>query len=631
MRYSHSGKVAAIAWSLAAALAIIYWGVVPLLPDRVNIRWAPGVSDAQREEAERALSLTNDGKTGDQRSWSYIVADSSPDTISAIVQHPLIDDTGHIDRDTFTLVPELAGHPRWRQLLAEPVWVRRQLRTLGVSSLVLTLVGFVAIWPVVAPMAARVGASLRADAAAPGPSPDTDRRLFATVGVVVAASFVLRAVLALKGGAFYWDDEWVYNPARSVAGALVRGDVSRAFAVLAVPVNPLFTVIALPPALIEQLVGVTPKIAGVYFAAVSSLNVGLIALVARRLGAGPLETGSTAVLAATATTLLYYSRHLLAYDTAMALALAALSLGVTPRRRTTSLWCGLLAGCAFLTYAGYWTVAGAALILHVLAAPALKSAFERAALAASALGATLALHAGFTAVYGVNALGGLKWFGSFVDQGTYSEGWSLPWEYLWHAEHGVVLLWITATLFGAVSLARGTGDRRTTAALIGLVFIYGWLVFSSVGLHGFVVYGRLARQLVPFFCLISGAAIASWVSRVPAPSRRPWLAGATAVLALQAAINFHIPVAQVFPEQFLEQVRLIDVPPDSRVVTVNAEHLYPGPETTDLPPRATVALQARHPLQFLPYEYEGYTPEQRDVLRHTDISMKALVIPIDGP
>jgi hypothetical protein len=109
-----------------------------------------------------------------------------------------------------------------------------------------------------------------------------------------------------------------------------------------------------------------------------------------------------------------------------------------------------------------------------------------------------------------------------------------------------------------------------------------------------------------------------------------WPALAAAALALQTALNFRGPVAQVFPTQFLEQVQALDVPPSSRVITVNANHLYPGPEAVDVPPGARIALQARHPLQYLPYEYEGYTPEQRAVLRFSDISMKAFVVPRDA-
>ena len=63
------------------------------------------------------------------------------------------------------------------------------------------------------------------------------------------------------------------------------------------------------------------------------------------------------------------------------------------------------------------------------------------------------------------------------------------------------------------------------------------------------------------------------------------------------------------------------------VLTLNAKHLYPGPEPVRLPPRYTVIKSTPHPLQFLPYQYEGYRPEQRAALRAADISMRLIIVP----
>ena len=57
-------------------------------------------------------------------------------------------------------------------------------------------------------------------------------------------------------------------------------------------------------------------------------------------------------------TFLYYSRHILPYDTAMAFGLLALFAGLrTPLRAVDSVACGFLAASAFLTYNGCWTLA----------------------------------------------------------------------------------------------------------------------------------------------------------------------------------------------------------------------------------------------------------------------------------
>jgi hypothetical protein len=46
----------------------------------------------------------------------------------------------------------------------------------------------------------------------------------------------------------------------------------------------------------------------------------------------------------------------------------------------------------------------------------------------------------------------------------------------------------------------------------------------------------------------------------------------------------------------------------------------------DLPNGKTV-MAAPHALQYLPYTYEGLTPEQRKTLRAADIAMRLIVFP----
>jgi hypothetical protein len=61
-------------------------------------------------------------------------------------------------------------------------------------------------------------------------------------------------------------------------------------------------------------------------------------------------------------------------------------------------------------------------------------------------------------------------------------------------------------------------------------------------------------------------------------------------------------------------------------VAINAKRLYPGPDAVTLPLHYTVLRRAPHPLQFLPYQYEGYPPSQRSALRSADIEMKLLLV-----
>jgi hypothetical protein len=62
----------------------------------------------------------------------------------------------------------------------------------------------------------------------------------------------------------------------------------------------------------------------------------------------------------------------------------------------------------------------------------------------------------------------------------------------------------------------------------------------------------------------------------------------------------------------------------SRTVLLYTEHLYP-PRRLEVPAGMVEIFAAPHPLQFLPYQYEGYTPQERQFLRSTDIRMRVLI------
>jgi hypothetical protein len=60
-------------------------------------------------------------------------------------------------------------------------------------------------------------------------------------------------------------------------------------------------------------------------------------------------------------------------------------------------------------------------------------------------------------------------------------------------------------------------------------------------------------------------------------------------------------------------------------VLLNAQHLYhPRAPRSPLASPAVEVVRYPHPLQFLPYQYEGFAPMERQVLRTTDIAMRLL-------
>lgn len=85
---------------LAAAARSVLLYFEPPHPIRVHVRWAPVVDAVQRAQLEQQLSLTlpefREGTT-----WLYFLPVPSTDAIRAIVQHPSIEDTQHVDRVRF--------------------------------------------------------------------------------------------------------------------------------------------------------------------------------------------------------------------------------------------------------------------------------------------------------------------------------------------------------------------------------------------------------------------------------------------------------------------------------------------------------------------------------------------------
>jgi len=442
------------------------------------------------------------------------------------------------------------------------------------------------------------------------------------LAVILVAAAALRVVLVLRGGQNYWPDEVRYQRSAAAVEALSRGHLGAAARSLLHPDHPLFGVLGVVPAALEHAAGPNPRIPALFFAAFSVASILLLALLVRRLGESERASVLAAALLALSTTQLYYSRHLLPYDTAMAFGLAALvvGLGSTDRPRA-SIGCGLLAAAAVLTYDGFWLLGGFAVLTHVVRAPrSRRDVLRRAATAGIAFAAPFALLLGLDAAAGGDLARRAAAFSRTVSQGVYAEGWRLPFAYLWQAEHLVALLWAFGAGWGIVRIARG--DRRPALLLgaAGLAVIYGGLVASSVVLERAVVYGRLVRQLVPFACLLSALMLDRLWDR-----RRAAALAAFAATALEATLNFRAPMSQVFPDEFRRLAAAVPSPDGRERRLLYAEHIYPVPAPPPSDCRGPELLARPHPLQYRPYQYEGYTPAERAALRAMDIRMRLIL------
>jgi hypothetical protein len=438
---------------------------------------------------------------------------------------------------------------------------------------------------------------------------------------VLLVSAALRVVLALRGGQYYWPDEDRYRISHQLLSALRAGGWSAAAQGLASSPEHLgFKLLGLVPAALEQGLGPDPRLPALWFGACSVLALWLVWRIALAAGAPETEAFLAALLLALSSSFLYYSRHLLPYDAGMALGLLAIRAALGRSSDARCALCGLAAAAAFLTYNGYWTLAGLALLLRVLRpweGPALAA--RRAGAAALGFALPLLALATAAAAAGGDLIGAFHRFSGTIQQGEFSEGWSLPFAYLWHAE-GLLL----GILGGGAALALwprpgGTLPRRARLWLFCAAALYAALALGSVALERFVVYGRLARPLLPFLCLLA----APGLERLRLSSRiGPRLVGvACAAAIVAAALNFRQPLAQEFPRDFARQARRASAPPGAAWMLLYAQHLYPEARAVELPPHEVV-LRAPHPLQYLPYQYEGYTPAQRESLRAIDISMR---------
>ena len=491
--------------------------------------------------------------------------------------------------------------------------------------------------------------------------------------VLLAVSWAVRVILVLQGGQHYWQDEHRYMRTWSVLLRLSQANFAGILDyVLQTPDHTGFILVGGLPAVIqyitlwllglpveESIVENTMWVAAIPLSLASVANIGLTYAVARRAGADKREGLIAAFMMACASTMFYYARHLLPYDSAMGLALAALWIALDARPSfKMSITCGVVTGLAYLTYNGYWPTALIVLIIHALYGQQSGSGVIK-----RGLGVGL----GFVALPGLLTLVSLarpiKPYGMAVaefgrktgigmPQAGLAEGWSLPWAYLWHAEHGLLLVWV----LGAGTVFWLSGKRWRPAYTRGLcwlgaaVGIYLLMVLGSTGLSMFPFLGRHARQMVPFLCLMTACVVTYCAADWWLKNRR-WLV-VILVFVLQAVLNFRQPLTLQFPNAIVHRVIATyghvtqdatvagrettsgdaavagdsDRDVSSRYVLLNAlntRYLFPV-QGVKAPPYGKVLFSVPNPMQFLPYQYEGFSPMQRWLLRSTDLSIRLI-------
>lgn len=489
-------------------------------------------------------------------------------------------------------------------------------------------------------------------ASADRPAAPPDRHRLWLAALLVGA-VVLRLVLVGCGGQFFFGDEARHERGVALYQALRSGDPDGLRTALVQPGHVGFILLGAGITGLQHLVAqltryhdwhrpenliFTYQLGAGWLALFSALNIWLVYRIARRAGADATEAGWAALLMACSNTAFYFARHFLPYDAALSCALGAIWAGLDPRRSLTT---GLLAGITFHLYNGYWFLVPVAIVPHLLTEGKDRSRLRRSMVAGTgaAIAVVLPVLAGL-AVSGRSYWQSMLAFSGTVNQGLYSEGWSLPWEYFWHSEglFGlVVLLGIAGALWAVFRSGSGV-DWRVRVWLITLISSYGLLVLFSVGLEKFVVYARTVKPLVPFFCLAGGWAAARLLADRPHVMRLM----AVAACCGAGAAHFSPHFVRIFPAELEVRIlRDLGNPKHTLSVSgslyfplalpvqrpdlalVNAQLIYPVRDYLGYPAGATI-LSCAHPLSYLPFQYESHNPRERTLLRTHDIRIRLI-------
>ena len=351
--------------------------------------------------------------------------------------------------------------------------------------------------------------------------------------ILMLAAYLLRLLLIVNGGQFFFPDESRYQRrAVSAVESLFQADFRSAIdRVLAYNKHHGFTAVGLVPAFMHRIAfNLNPppyyswntywrsrdndyRISALVFAIPSVLSIGMVYLLARRAGAGETEALLAAFLLTASNTFFIFSKHFLPYDSSLLIGLAALWLAI--RNREASLKHAITVGmttflCLWVYYGHITFVLTIALIYCGFLASNLRTAAIRASgMAIGGLLITAPLYVYNSYVLNIDVLFEMLEFAKTATQGEFSEGIVFPFYYLGNAEAGIALVWLSGLVIAGWKLARHSRPSEMHRAKLWfacLFILYLLMILFSTVLQQFVVYGRIARTMVPFLVMLSAYA-----------------------------------------------------------------------------------------------------------------------------
>ncbi len=474
--------------------------------------------------------------------------------------------------------------------------------------------------------------------------------------IIMFVAFALRLLLIVDGGQrFFPDEARYYDFTVYIADNVFEGDILGGFgSLLEYRTHPGAHAATFLPAFVHRIVFELSadkeltwrdywqdqtgdfRFSAIFFAIPSVLSIGLIYYIARRAGADDLEGVIAAFLLAASNTWFIWSRHFLTYDISMLFALAALCVALRPRERDHrgAMLAGLLLFCAFWVYTNHvflvFTIGFLYCLTLVHNPRAMIARLFYVSIGASILLLPILIYN--YAVLNIDVFAGMLAQVERITQGRYEEGAVLPFVYFFEAEGVISLVWLTGLVlaFKGVVNCRPHRRRRIMLWLAAVVVLYGLMALLSTGLHVVVLFGRTVRAFVPFIVLICAFAFAPRARRCGYRLTALTAAGIT----LAALMNFIGVISQQQHMELTRQVRdeygavslttTFSPPSKSHAFNnsvlegahyelVNAGYYYPITEMTDLPD-GEVLMKVAHPFNYKPWQYEGMTPEMREII-----------------
>jgi hypothetical protein len=232
-------------------------------------------------------------------------------------------------------------------------------------------------------------------------------------------------------------------------------------------------------------------ISALLFSILSVGNILLVYLITLKAGGERGEGLIAGVCMALSNSMFYYTRHLLPYDSSMFFALMALWIGLNEHRFRAYAISGIMIGLSIWVYTGYWILC--LVVVGILALFQARS-FKESLLRGVIMGFGSFLPIYVIMVFGFanrsfNALLNLIRFLNSATQGSFREGLTLPLEYLWFSEHGVLLIWRLRLVVAQVILIKNTTVRQKYVIywITSVMVIYAIFFIGSVVLEKFVI------------------------------------------------------------------------------------------------------------------------------------------------